>query len=292
MNVGWVVDGYHYGFLQPFNSAFKKWHGRTTDVLLYTISPEKVRYYVGRIKDLQVLTAEEAGTAVRQYRKLGWYKEMLEQVKAVGGRTKTIDSPEADYTLLNVRFDPRKLEVFEPVVPADSYLERLPPRYRVYQPKGGVMVSPSGNRRKRRGAQDISNKSLLPQVRKGSGTVIANPIEKIMQKEICDSLKKLYSSVETERDFVDIKVERPEGITLIELKSSSSALRAIRSGLGQVLEYAFVHPEWRNALFELIIVGQGLPTDQSTEYINWLRENYTLPVRYISYKRGSADFKL
>ena len=113
-----------------------------------------------------------------------------------------------------------------------------------------------------------------------------------MQREICDSLKRLYSSVETERDFVDIKVQRPEGITLIELKSSASALQAIRSGLGQVLEYAFVHPEWRSALFELIIVGQGLPTDQSTEYINWLREKYKLPVRYISYKRGSTIFQL
>src|SRR5262249_12611907 len=123
-------------------------------------------------------------------------------------------------------------------------------------------------------------------------TVIANPIEKIMQQEICEHLRKQHRNVEAERDFVDIKVDGPNGVTLIELKSSASALLAIRAALGQILEYAFVHPEWRSSLFELVIVGQGLETEESKRYVEWLRHDYNLSVRYISYQRGAKAFRL
>jgi hypothetical protein len=181
--------------------------------------------------------------------------------------------------------------LFEPYSPADTYLEQLKGRYLVYQPAKEAAFG-SGRRGKRRPVRNVSAKSLLPQVRKASGSVTANPTEKIMQKEICNYLTKHYCNVEAERDHVDIKVQHPKGITLIELKASASALHAIRAALGQILEYAFRHPEWRNTLFELVIVGQGSPTDESSDYINWLRKDYKLPVRYISYQRGGTAFEL
>jgi hypothetical protein len=241
-----------------------------------------------------VLTSSEADAAAREYRQRGWFEQMIKQVKQIGGVLRSLESRPAINHLLNVRYRPETLEIFEPYRSADAYLARLPARYRVYQPVLRDDKARLQHRLRTRRANSISNQSLLPQVRKGTGTVIANPIEKIMQKEICEYLKERYGSekVEAERDFVDIKVQRPEGIALIELKASASALRAIRTALGQVLEYAFFHPEWRSHPLELVIVGQGPFNDESRKCIEWLRKEYHLPVRYIKYELGSKVFEL
>ena len=290
MNVGWLINGWHYGFLQPINTAFAKWQGRTATILLYTIGPHKQRYYVGRIHDLEVLTPNQAIAAGEEYHERGWFAEMIQQVKDVGGKVKSLEAPPEVHHLLNVRYRPDALNLFEPLQLSDERLQGLPGQYHVY-PDTGLNRGQSRRKRKR-GPTELGPQTPLPQNRKGSRATVANPIEKIMQKEICDWLRQHYSNVEAERDFVDIKVERPEGITLIELKSSASALHAIRAALGQILEYAFFHPEWREKLFELIVVGQGLETDESKDFIQWLRREYDLPLRYVSYQRGGSGFIL
>ena len=246
---------------------------------------------VGRISELRVLTSSEAEAAAKEYRARGWFKEMTEQVERIHGKLTSLEAPPQVHHLLNVRYRPESLEFFVPFRPADEYLEKLPNRYRVYQPRA-LRATAIGQRAKRLGINQFTKASLVPQFRRGSGTTTANPIEKIMQQEICDHLRKQHLNFEAERDFVDIKVEEPEGITLIEIKSSPNARLAIRAALGQILEYAFVHPEWRSSLFKLVIVGQGLPTEDSKKYIEWLCQDYNLPVRYISYRRGSTAFRL
>ncbi len=34
-NFAWLIDGYHYAFLQPVSDAFKKFSGEVIDVLLF-----------------------------------------------------------------------------------------------------------------------------------------------------------------------------------------------------------------------------------------------------------------
>ena len=54
-NFAWLIDGFHYAFLQPVNKSFETVTGETIDVLLYTISPSGDRLYAGEISKCEVL---------------------------------------------------------------------------------------------------------------------------------------------------------------------------------------------------------------------------------------------
>ena len=59
-NFMWMLEGYHYAFLQAVNKSFRTMSGKTINVLLWAINQDKSRVQVGEIKNCQVLTDSQA----------------------------------------------------------------------------------------------------------------------------------------------------------------------------------------------------------------------------------------
>jgi hypothetical protein len=118
-NFAWLIDGFHYAFLQPVNRSFENVTGKAIDVLLYTISPSSDRLYAGEISTCEVLRPVQAAAAVQIYQKRGWLKSMAEQVGGVGGKVENILNENKVTNLFNIRFRPDDADIYDPLIAAD-----------------------------------------------------------------------------------------------------------------------------------------------------------------------------
>ena len=124
-DTGKLIDGYHYGFLEPIRKQQKAYENRKFDVWLYTINDEtKKRYWVGAINNIEVLNKETSTKINGEYLKKGWLKEMKLQIKTSGGDYKGF-SEWKGMDLLNIRFLPSNMKINEP------YFE-LPTNHPIY----------------------------------------------------------------------------------------------------------------------------------------------------------------
>ena len=98
------------------------------------------------------------------------------------------------------------------------------------------------------------------------------------------------NAVQVERDHVDIEVRTETGTTVMELKSSTDARRAIRDALGQLLDYAYRKDG--GAESRLVVVGQGVPTESDLRFLQTLRIRFRIPVNCQQYVLGSGRFTL
>jgi hypothetical protein len=121
-----------------------------------------------------------------------------------------------------------------------------------------------------------------------------DPYHPKLQKELMELLQVQFGkeNVRRESGYVDITVESGRRKLLIEIKTDAVARRAIREALGQILEYAYFHPELQNPTqddqMELFIVAPGSGNDEVSTYIGLLRNKFNIPVRYCSFLPGSS----
>jgi hypothetical protein len=118
-NFAWLIDQFHYAFLQPVNRSFKNVTGTTIDVLLYAISPDGTRLYTGKISNCEVLQAAQADAALKIYKKRGWLKSMAEQVREVKGNVDRILGESDAAFLFNIRFRQEDADIYDPPLIAD-----------------------------------------------------------------------------------------------------------------------------------------------------------------------------
>jgi hypothetical protein len=115
-----LLDGYHYGFLEPIRKHLKAYAGNTYDVWLYTIDGKsKRRYWIGEIKKVYVLTKSEADQALVEYKRRGWHSEMMQQIEAVKGDINAFLRWQ-DIDLFNIKFKPENVKVNDPYVEIPS----------------------------------------------------------------------------------------------------------------------------------------------------------------------------
>lgn len=98
----WIIDNYHYSFLQPINK-FESYRDETTNVKLYAISPSGDRYWIAEIRDVTILNKTGWEYALDYYRKNGWLKQMIKEVEKVKGNTKPLTNP-PPFELFNIKF--------------------------------------------------------------------------------------------------------------------------------------------------------------------------------------------
>lgn len=101
-NFQWIIDGWKYAFLQPVNKSIGKLKGSTINLRLFTIRADGNRVYVGEIDSCQVLTDAEAAKTVSKHRANGWLRQMRQQVRAVSGNARALQSSPLE--LFNIRF--------------------------------------------------------------------------------------------------------------------------------------------------------------------------------------------
>lgn len=119
------INNWRYGFVQGVNKSQKRLAGHDISLLLYTIAPNRQRYFVGEIQHCQVLTPSEADTAHSLLEKNGLINQMIEDVLAVRGNADFIKDKSYihKWTLdvINIRYQPQHLLLYRELINIPEY---------------------------------------------------------------------------------------------------------------------------------------------------------------------------
>ncbi|QNP52072.1 hypothetical protein H9L05_19615 [Hymenobacter qilianensis] len=290
-----LLQGYHYGFLQPLNTGKERstYEGQTFDIRLFTRNESTGTYfYAGRIRNAIVLTAQERQEAELAYKRKKWYTTMEDDLVAVGASGK-IDMGEFAPGPFNLRFKPEDVERpdtddglllidniedwsrsqryvlfhdFAPLTPGD--LSPVGIRHVALKPAVG---SPIQQRTRQTQARLIELEGLHDQVQE--------KLIKQLKKEFPGDLIAREACIMPDKKRLDVVRERANGQQVFyEVKVLPTLRACIREALGQMLEYA----HWGNNDLseELVIVSYHAPTTIAKEYLQKLVDKYGLPISY------------
>lgn len=303
---GKIIDGYKYGFLEPIRKQQKAYTGNKYDVWLYTIdSKTGKRYWVGEIKNLEVIENKESESIKSIYNKNGWLKEMEEQIQNSGGNKRGF-SKWKGVDLFNVRFKVEEAKINEPTI-------ELPESHSIYKQTRYVFGmfnskmkieddSFSFNISNNDESIDDANKKIRTQTER---TVEISEIHKKISKGLYKKLVEINgkNNVSTENpagycgNKIDLVVQEKKRSEYVfyEIKACNTLRTCIREAFGQLLEYAYWKNEENKKIKELIIVTQPFSEElgQVKEYLKRLREMFEIPIYYQSfnYKTGMLSEK-
>ncbi|HHT9138408.1 MAG TPA: hypothetical protein ACFYEK_14340, partial [Candidatus Wunengus sp. YC60] len=109
-----LIKGYHYGYLQPVGKAWDKYQGKTFNISLYSINDDtRERWWIGTIRNAQVVSPEESKEILGYYKEKGWLQEMIEQIKNVDGDEKDFGE-NAQFAFTNIKFKPGDWQLLDP----------------------------------------------------------------------------------------------------------------------------------------------------------------------------------
>lgn len=204
-NFAWLINGYHYAFLQPVNKSFDNVSGTTIDVLVYTINPNSDRLYAGEISRCEVLQPFQADEALAIYRKRGWLKSMVEQVGEIGGRIGDLRSPHGATHLFNIRFRLDDVHVYDPLVRAGRH-DAIWKRQRYTLAAASDEVARQWQSRKGK----VTPPLIGTVTRKGTPAVTYDPLHARLQGDLFKLFECRYGkgNVILEADNVDMCLRR------------------------------------------------------------------------------------
>jgi hypothetical protein len=287
-----MIDGFHYGLLQPAQHGRKNFLDKIFDVKLYSRNSEfNETYWVGLIKNLEVISNEEAARIHKIYKENGWLDEMVTQIKKANGDYTHFLSLEP-HECFSVRFKPENSVLFDPYKIVSDFRKIIGTYHYVFvndeseKEKEEISVE-TEKRRKFSFKPGMSAKSEKDRKFKRTKTSYQiKPIHDKLQNILYDILVQKFGkeNVGSETDTgnqsrIDLCVNLNNKITLYEVKSYPSVLTTIRVALGQLTEYAY-YPDPIENLEEIIIVSH-LPIDESDqEYLKVLRNKTGLNIYY------------
>ncbi|GAB4044325.1 hypothetical protein [Spirosoma jeollabukense] len=288
LDFGKRLDGYHYGFLEPVRTPQNAHQGKTFDVWLYTINAAtKERFWIGFIRNVQVLMPDQIQHAWSQYEVNGWLGEMRQQISL-------IDSDQYDFSghigeaIFNIRFNPDEATIYpEPVkVDADSPVMTyhryvfinaqgvsLPEvaQEEQFEFKAGELVTANGIAPSTydRQAKTIQ---LAKQHQELSHKLYRHLVYVYGSENIGTENRTLYNS------SIDIVRRDGEDLCFYEIKTYSSLKKCIREAIGQLMEYSY----WTTGQLakELIIVTTSPADAETRSYMKNLRQTLNLPIWY------------
>ena len=287
-----LIEGYHYGFLEPIRKQQQAYVNNSYNVWLYTIDNiSKKRYWIGEINNLEVIDNDKAEKVKNIYIKNNWHNEMESQIRDCGANAKGF-SDWNGVDLFNVRFLPSDINL------NSDYFE-LPKTHEIYNQSRYSFAhyknefTPSKITKDFVFNADTDDKQDKEDINISGLTYDREPksIEvKFVHKAICDGLKvelkKQYNlNVGTENNAgygnnkIDLVVRDGNEYIFYEIKAYNSSRSSIREAIGQLLEYSF----WtnKNNAYKLIIVSQKLgDIDDAKIYIKHLRNKFNLPIYF------------
>jgi hypothetical protein len=147
---------------------------------------------------------------------------------------------------------------------ASHLLDIYPP---ARKKKGNQDDAGIGGRRNTRKAS--TGKNTLSITRKGIAPTIVTQEHNRLQEILRARLVAEYGEdvVLMEHNYVDLKVIKPSGNVLYEVKSSAYASDCVEEALGQLLRYAFHHGQGEEDAVELVVAGRYPPNGSDAEYI-------------------------
>lgn len=283
-----IIDGYHYGYLQPIADGWANRQGMSLNISLYSIKNDTSEWWwIGTIRNAEVVSPEESKKVLEYYKKKGWLQEMIEQIRSVEGDEKDFleNAPRA---FVNVKLHPENWISVDPPQKILNTKEAIPAAYyklldKIKEPH---LELPFGE------DPDFTPGHTLRKERStayyGQRNSEINRSEDKMLNNVYEHLVKIYGykNVKTERPIgigsrVDIAVKDASGEIFFELKTSNSIKTCIREALSQLIEYAY-YPDMERAK-KLIIVSQNPITKQAKDYLSKIRGQFRIPIYYKQY---------
>ncbi|WED29901.1 hypothetical protein L3V77_21070 [Vibrio sp. DW001] len=282
-----LVDGYHYGYIQAIGKHRDKYLDQVFDVSLYSINSDtKQRWWLGEIKNLEVVSAEESKRVYKKYKKNGWYKEMVAQLNLVGANIEEFKKFVTADIFSVVRYKPEDLNLLEepqefsaddPAVTSNYYNlknKKLEPNLERQNGFQFIAGHREGKSKTKRAYSDYTKEVSL--------------LHNQLQTALYEELSQLYgyASVATELgcgsgNRIDLVVKKEKSYSLYEIKTSNSAKSCIREALGQLMEYAFYNDNID--IDKLVIVSPHELKSADTEYLERIKSKFSLPMEYMSY---------
>jgi len=290
-DMGKLIEGYHYGFLEPIRKQQQAHIGKTYDVWLYTIDNiTKKRYWIAEIMYIEVIDNNQAQKVKDFYIKNKWHNEMQLQIIDCGANADGF-SEWNGINLFNIRFKPSNIKF------NSEYFE-LPKRNKIYglsrysfayyhkdfslnNDEKSFIFTP--DEEKTENNDNVQIKTSI--YNREPKAIEVNYIHQAISNALKEKLKSQYGSknISTEQNSgygnnkIDLVVKTKSAYVFYEIKSYNSTKASIREAIGQLLEYCF----WKdnNNASKLIVISQKLgDLEDAKIYIKNLRSNLKFPI--------------
>lgn len=278
---GWLIGGDRYSYLQPIGKFRDAYVGHAMNLLLYTITPEKRRLWVGILRNAFVPDNDEIDRAAKEFRRLGWIREMQKDCRLRGIPPEPLNTP-IPYELLNIRFRPADAEIFDPMpqMRGDSSFGRR------YHPMiwSGILPDEIGDTSDHVApSDDDPTRSESARTRAAQQGYTYDPDHVRIQNRVYEILCARFGKkrVGYESRCVDLRLDTGKEIVYFEVKTNPTARKCIREALGQLLEYSG-YPG-RTRAHRLVVVARAAATAQDRTYVQELRTRYGIPIEYAQY---------
>ncbi len=106
-----IVNGYHYGFVQPLNLKSDQHVGQIHKLWLYTIT-NKQKFLVGFIENALCISKEESTETYDTYKRNGWVKEMVKDLIIAGIDPANLKKTDAKI-FFNVKFKINDIKIYD-----------------------------------------------------------------------------------------------------------------------------------------------------------------------------------
>lgn len=291
-----LINGYHYGFLQTINKTRSAFENKVMNIKIYTRDNDsKQWYWVGEIKNAEIIDKAEDSRILAEYEKRGWLDEMRTDVIEVGGNPSILDEYKDD-SLFNIKFQPHNLVLYdsEPVPFYES--EKVPLGRYVLFKDNELPVTKDSDQQPSKPKSDVlklsgvKKKSEDKICKSSSSKVIEyDNLHNVIQNGLCEYLEKEFPNkkIHTEAGAygntkIDVCVEGKDShFSFYEVKSYSDTKTSIRMAMGQLIEYCY-YP-LNNRAQKLYIVAHTEINDDVRSYMKHLRESLKLPIYYLQF---------
>ncbi len=262
-----IVDGFHYGFLQPLNLKTDRHVDNTYKVWLYTITGRQ-KFLVGYIDKAICISKDESTETFKTYKRNGWIKEMVTDLENAGiNATNLKETPATIF--FNVKFKVKDIKLNDDFLRLSSKDKNLTTtRYKLLDKVADFKFEEV----KEKGTDGYSRKLVAETFVDPYHNKIQNTLSKILRAS------GQFKNIQVEKNNVDVQATSNNNeLHFFEIKTDT-AKNNIRQAVGQLFEYSF-YPTTTKAN-KLIVVGDEEPSREVKNYIKHLREQTGLKIFY------------
>jgi hypothetical protein len=288
-----IIDGYHYGRIEPFFTDSGKHIGNTYNLTLYAVNgDERQWYWIGRVENAEVITYEESRRISKIYLEKGWTDEQMAQLSKLKNINLQDYKNWNDTERFNIRFRVTDFKSYDytPLkkgekVPSEHY--NLPERKEapVFENFIGGLDYTERERGKAKGT--------ITRTYRQTQSEIPN-LHRQIQDELVELLRVEYPNDKfypecRKNDLANrvdiVQVTKGGENIFYEIKTYPSVLHSIRVAVGQLLEYAF-YPE--QDLCKKSFIVTHLPANTvELRFLKYLSQKIGHSMEYIHYDCNS-----
>lgn len=293
-----IINGYHYGALQPIGKHQDSYQGQVFNILLYTYkSDDKEWYWVGWLNNVIAISKEESINVYEEYKNRGWLEEMKNNLAAVEANQNELNTYSS--YCFNVKFLPSE------IIPVSSGLQLFNDdqkiqhnRYTLLNIDQNIVSSlenaqieiVGNNFSKNRKTIFTKSFSKYSKEYEFTHVIIQETFFAYLKKYFPNDKLKMEARITKLNCSIDIYQIKKVSIKIIyEIKTFVDLLYSIRVALGQLLEYGY-YPN-RSEKYKLVIVSNKHITSDIKLYIDNLKSLFNLDIGVINFDSENKTIK-